>query len=147
MRPGLIIFVLASLFCITSCSTDPQPINYGKEACAFCKMNIVDEKFATQCFNTKGKSFHFDDVYCMDLFLQQGKLPKEDLGAVYFSDHNNKGRWLASVEAFLLQSESLNSPMGGNTIAFASEQERTDAMTQFNGSKLLWQDIDPFGKK
>jgi copper chaperone NosL len=147
MKVSFTIFVLVSLFCLASCSTDPQPINYGKDACVFCKMNIVDEKFATQCFNTKGKSFRFDDIYCLDLFLQQGKLAKDDLSAVYFSDYNKKGHWLKSEEAFLLQSDALDSPMGGNTIALSSEQERTDAMTRFNGTKLLWKDINPFEKK
>src|SRR4051794_36666745 len=80
MKLSFAIFILASLFCFASCTSGPQPINYGKDACDFCKMNIVDPQFAAQCLNTKGKSFHFDDVHCMVSFLEQGNLTKDNLG-------------------------------------------------------------------
>jgi copper chaperone NosL len=129
-----------------SCSTGPQQINYGKDACDFCKMNIVDSKFASQIISTKGKIYRFDDIRCTVSFLEEGNLQNKDLGAVYFSDNSKEGNWIKSDMAFLLQSETLRSPMGGNAIAFASEQERTEAMNQFNGTKLSWQDINPLVK-
>ena len=129
---------------LASCSIEPQPINYGKDACEFCKMNIVEEKFAVQCLNKKGKSFHFDDSHCLVSFLKEGSLPQKDLAAVYFSYFNKSGDWIKADSALLLQSESIHTPMGGNTIAFRTEQERTAAANQFNGKKLLWKDLNPF---
>jgi copper chaperone NosL len=146
MRRIFSLLLFFSSFFI-SCSTGPQPVDYGKDACYFCKMNIVDPKFAAQCHNTKGKAFYFDDIHCVVSFLQQGELKGTDLGEVYFSDFNEKDKWIKSSAAFLLQSDALRSPMGSNTVAFSSEQARTEAMNQFNGTKLLWADLNPFNKK
>jgi copper chaperone NosL len=147
MKLSTICFFILLSFFFASCSTGPQPINYGKDACDFCKMNIVDEKFAVQCLNINGKSFRFDDVHCLVGFMDGGSLPKEKLASVYFADNNKKDNWIKSDIALLLQSDSLRSPMGGNIIAFDSEQARDEAMKQFNGKQLLWKDINPFEKK
>ncbi len=37
-----------------SCSVEPSPINYGKEACNFCKMNIVDQQHGAEIVTKKG---------------------------------------------------------------------------------------------
>ena len=142
LRPFVLLFLFSTL--LASCSIEPQPINYGKDACDFCKMNIVDEKFAAQCLNKKGKSFHFDDSYCLISFLKAGSLPQKDLAAVYFSDFNKSSGWIKADSALLVQSELIHTPMRGNTIAFRTEQEQTDAANQFNGKKLLWKDLNPF---
>jgi copper chaperone NosL len=139
------LFFLASI--LISCSSGPQPIHYGSDACDFCKMNIIDEKFAVQCLNKKGRSFHFDDSYCMTSFLKGGQLSEKDAAAVYFSDFNKPGHWIVGDSVLLLHSDSIHTPMRGNTIAFSSEQERVGAMTKYNGEKLLWRDINPFLKK
>ncbi len=138
-------FLIAMFF--ASCSTEPQAIRYGKDACDFCKMNIVDEKFSAQCMSTKGKSFRFDDIHCLASFLKNGGVWRNELAGVYFSDFNDKNKWIKSDIALLFQSESLRSPMGWNTVAFDSEQERDEAMKKFNGKKLTWEDINPFDKK
>ncbi|HKR07178.1 MAG TPA: nitrous oxide reductase accessory protein NosL [Bacteroidia bacterium] len=136
-----------SVLFFASCSTEPQTIRYGKDACAFCKMNIVDEKFSAQCMSTKGKSYRFDDIHCVASFLKNGGVWRNELAGVYFSDFNEKNKWINSDVALLLQSDSLHSPMGWNMAAFDTEQERDETMKQFNGKKLAWKDINPFNKK
>ncbi len=139
--------VLTTGMLFSSCSTEPQPINYGKDACDFCKMNIVDARFSAQCMTTKGKSFHFDDIHCLVSFMTNGGVWRNEVAGVYFSDFNGKPQWIGSESAYLISSESLRSPMGGNMAAFDSEQERDKAMTQFSGEKLQWKEINPFAKK
>jgi copper chaperone NosL len=138
---------IMTLLFFTSCSTEPQKINYGKDACDFCKMNIVDARFSTQCMSTKGKSYHFDDIHCMVSFMKNGGIWRNEIAGVYFSDFNEKEKWIKSEQAFLLQSDSLRSPMGWNTTAFSAENAREDAYKKFNGKKLLWTDINPFPVK
>jgi copper chaperone NosL len=130
-----------------SCSTEPQQINFGKDACDFCKMNIVDARFAAQCMTTKGKSYQFDDIHCLVSFLKNGGVWRNELSGVYFNDFTERNKWIKSDSALLLKSEALRSPMGFNTAAFDSDQERENAMKEFNGEKLKWQDINPFEKK
>ena len=137
-------FTMMTALFITSCSTEPQRINYGKDACDFCKMNIVDARFSSQCMSTKGKSYQFDDIHCMVSFMKNGGIWRNEIAGVYFSDFNDKDKWIKSDQALLLQSDSLRSPMGWNMTAFSAENAREDALNKFNGKKLLWTDINPF---
>lgn len=144
--PRFAVSCMLAVF-FSSCSTGPQQINYGNEACAFCKMNIVDARFAAQCITAKGKSFHFDDIHCLVSFMKNGGVWRNELAGVYFSDFNSQSQWLSPLTARLLRSESLRSPMGGNMAAFETEQSRDKAMQEFSGEKLQWKDINPFEKK
>ena len=113
----------------------------------FCKMNIVDPRFSAQCMSTKGKSFKFDDIHCLSAFLKNGGVWRNELAGVYFSDFVVKDTWIKSDSALLLSSDSLRSPMSGNIAAFNSEQSRDEAMKEYNGQKLKWEEINPFKKK
>jgi len=138
---------LMAVVLISSCSTEPQQINYGKDACDYCKMNIVDARFSSQCISTKGKSYQFDDIHCMVSFMKNGGIWRNEVAGVYFSDFNEKNKWIKSENAFLFQSDSLRSPMGWNTTAFSTENAREEAFNKFNGKKLIWTDINPFQGK
>jgi len=140
-------FAMMTALFFTSCSTDPQRINYGKDACDFCKMNIVDARFSAQCMSTKGKSYQFDDIHCLVSFMKNGGVWRNEIAGVYFSDFNDKDKWIKSDQALLFQSDSLRSPMGWNMTAFSTENSREDAFNKFNGKKLLWTDINPFHGK
>ncbi len=143
---GMALMIFPAVF-LASCSTEPQQISYGKDACAFCKMNIVDPRFSAQCMSNKGKSFKFDDIHCLSSFLKNGGIWRNELSGVYFSDFAGKSLWIKSDSALLLSSDSLRSPMGGNMAAFISEQDRDEAMKEYNGQKIVWEDINPFNKK
>jgi copper chaperone NosL len=145
-NPATKVMTAMLLFFLTSCSSGPQPIKYGSDNCDFCKMTIVDDRFATQCISTKGKVFRFDDVQCMITFIKNRGVWRNELEGVYFADFENKGQWLKSDVAFLLESETLRSPMGGNIAAFSSSARRAELMKQFNGKELLWSDINPIAQ-
>ena len=147
-KPALTLAMsMLTVILFSSCSTEPQQINYGKDACDFCKMNIVDPRFSSQCISTKGKSFQFDDIHCMVSFMKNGGIWRNEIAGVYFSDFNDKIKWIPSDQAFLLQSDSLRSPMGWNTTAFSTENAREDAFKKFNGKKITWTEINPFNTK
>ena len=132
---------------VVSCSTGPKPIQYGTDACDFCKMTIVDERFSAQCMTTKGKSFHFDDMHCLISFMKNGGVWRNELAGVYLSDFNTKNTWIKSDSALILSSDLLRSPMGGNLAAFSTEKERENAMTTFKGEKTSWESVNPFEGK
>ncbi len=140
---GAKVMTAMMIFFLYSCSSGPQPIKYGSDNCDFCKMTIVDDRFATECINTKGKVFRFDDAHCMITFLKNRGIWRNELAGVYFADFEKKGQWLKSDQAFLLESEALRSPMGGNIAAFSSNARRVEMMKEFLGKELLWTDINP----
>ena len=53
------------------------------------------------------------------------------------------GMVIEAEKAFLLKSDALRSPMGGNIAAFKTKQEAEKAKSEFNGEILLWNDIKP----
>ena len=60
------IFILTiSLVLIISCKVEESPINYGQDACKFCKMTIVDKQHAAEIVTKKGKPFKYDAIECM----------------------------------------------------------------------------------
>ena len=60
------VFIL--LLLISSCNTEPQKINYGKDLCEHCKMTIMDKKFGAELITKKGKTMKFDSGECTCYF-------------------------------------------------------------------------------
>ena len=56
---------LLGLIFISACTVEPQPIQYGRDNCAFCKMTIVDGRYGSELVSSKGKVFKFDAVECL----------------------------------------------------------------------------------
>lgn len=135
--------LIGILLFIVSCSHEPQIINYSKDVCDFCKMTIMEERFAAQSISKKGKVFKFDDAHCLINFLKNGGIWSNEVEGVYFSDYLNKNSWIKSENAFLLKSDALRSPMGGNIAAFKSMEDRESIRIKLNGELLTWENIKP----
>ena len=135
------VFTIILLVSITSCSTDPQAIKSGSDACHFCKMTITQVNFGSEWITEKGRVYKFDDTHCLIGYLKAN--PKEEKGQVWFADFAKSGNFVPSDKALLLQSENLKSPMGGNTAAFSTAEDQNRFLDQFKGKKLTWQDIKP----
>jgi copper chaperone NosL len=136
-----VVLLIGMMLMTQSCSSGPQPISYGKDACDFCKMLISDQKFGAEVITTKGKIFKFDDMHCTVSFIKSNTVEKNDIAAVYFTDFSQKGKLVKSESSFLLFSDSLRSPMGGNVAAFAAEDSLKKFQQQFNGNTVQWSDL------
>src|SRR5207244_5820765 len=105
-----IIAVMFAIF-ITSCNIQPQAIEVGKVNCDFCKMTIMDTRFASELITTKGKIYKFDDAHCLLFYLHSGIIEKKEVKEIYFVDYSNPKQFISSSAAFLLKNEVLHSPM------------------------------------
>lgn len=132
---------LTMILLLQSCSSGPQPIQYGKDACHFCKMVISDQRFGAELITGKNKIYKFDDTHCIVSFLKSDFLTTEKVAAVYLVDFSQKGKLIKAGESFLLQSEALRSPMGGNTAAFAVEDSMTKFRKELNGTVIKWNEL------
>jgi len=129
------VAALLILISFSSCSQQPQPINYGKEACSFCKMTIMDKKFACTIVTQKGKSFHFDDMHCLMSYMHENKVNAKDV-TVYVNDFLNEHNFLKAGESFFVKDDSLKTPMNGNIAAFASQTQAEQYIQQHGGSVI-----------
>jgi copper chaperone NosL len=133
--------VFIMVFC-TSCSTGPQPIQFGKDACDFCKMTILDLRFGGEVVTKKGKVYKFDDIHCITSFLRSTHSEKTNPAGIYLLEYATKEKFVQANESFLLRSNNLHSPMGSNTVAFMSEANREQCKQQVNGTNVQWNELN-----
>src|SRR5579872_6781969 len=111
MSKTLLIFFLCSLIFLSSCTNEFEPIDYGHEACAHCKMTIMDKRYSAEILTKKGKAYKFDDISCLKKFIKEENLPEADL-TVFVADYNNPGsKFLDARQVVYLHSAMFNSPM------------------------------------
>lgn len=141
VRTALTTAAIFTMVFATSCSAGPQPIQFGKDACDFCKMTILDQRFGGEVITGKGKVYKFDDIHCITSFLKSENSAKTHDAGIYLLDYNTPATFIKSGEGFLLRSSELHSPMGSNTAAFATAAGREQSKQQVNGENVSWNDI------
>lgn len=125
--------MLASIF--MACTPEQDPIQFGTDHCAYCKMGIVDPKFGSEMVTEQGRVYKFDAVECMVPFIQENPDMKPAiLLAIAFDDPEN----LYEVDQLYFEIDpKYQSPMGGNIAAF----KRKDQQASIPGSALTWQEL------
>lgn len=129
------------LLFLSACSIEPAPINYGQDACDFCKMNIVDRQHAAEIVTAKGKSYKFDAVECMMNYLNRNDLASEEISYLLVCNYNQPGELIDAKDATYIISEAIPSPMG----AFLSALDNPDSADQIvevkGGEVFLWNEL------
>lgn len=119
-----------------SCEVKPQPINYGVDACQFCKMTIVDKQHAAQIVTEKGRVYKYDAIECMLNDLKNWDRPPVALELV--ADYAHPGEFTDAKNAHFLISDAIPSPMGASLSAFENQELRKKTLTQVGGETLEW---------
>jgi len=132
---GLVTLTLAAM---VSCTTGPEPIHYGKDACDHCRMTIMDPKFGAELVTTKGKVFKYDDVNCM--VNHANGLPEGLSGATHLliADMAAPATLIPVQSAFFLRSDEIRSPMGSRVAAFSNAEVRDSLMGVIGGTVIDW---------
>ena len=131
------VFLLLSMSLLAvACSPKAEPIDYGKEECAFCKMTIVSPQFASEVVTQKSKAFKYDAIECM---LQA---PQEDKIALHLvCDYLHENTLIDATKATYLISKEIQSPMGAHLAAFASKDEAQKVQAEKGGDLYDWAGI------
>jgi copper chaperone NosL len=132
------IAVLLILFS-AGCSSQPQPINFGKDNCDFCKMTLMDKHYGAEIITKKGKVYKFDDLNCFVGFEKEGSVEAAQIAGRYVVDYQGNGQLIAAETAFYLYSNNLKTPMASGVAAFADEAGRDQVLEQTGGETKTWQ--------
>ncbi|MBL0047492.1 MAG: nitrous oxide reductase accessory protein NosL [Bacteroidetes bacterium] len=135
------ILGLFFILLFAACSNLPEPIRVGKDNCSFCKMTISDVRFGVELVTQKGKVIKYDEIHCMLEALNSGEMQMEMIREIYFTDFCGKHLLIPSKNAFLLSSDALKSPMGGNIAVFSSNDSLLITLQKVKGKQVLWEDI------
>ncbi|MFD1314606.1 nitrous oxide reductase accessory protein NosL [Namhaeicola litoreus] len=130
---------LAICCLMLSCSVKPEPIEFGKESCHFCKMTIVDEQHAAQMVSKKGKQFKYDAIECMLNDLSESK--NSDEMAIFLVSSYGESNLTDAQKATYLISKEIKSPMGAFLSAFQSKEMADKTLTEVDGQLYTWQEI------
>lgn len=125
------------LMAFTSCQPKPSPIEYGFDACSYCKMTIADERYASELVTTKGKVYKFDAIECLVSFQ---KTSDHEYALELLSNFSNPGEFIEAKTAWILKSENMPSPMGMNLNAFASKNIAEDFQKEKSGKLMNWEE-------
>ena len=142
MRTIINIVSYASLLVFASCKREFEPIEYGKDACANCKMTIVDTRYAAEMLTMKGKAYKFDDVICMKLYADYN--PEQSKNAQYFvsSYTNHQSEFTDATKAVYLYSTYFASPMSGNYAAFPNANAARHLKDSLQTKTVDWGSIN-----
>jgi len=135
------IVIIGLALLITACSKPaPQPIRYGSDQCAHCKMEVEDQKFGAEAVATTGKITVFDSPECMAQWVAARPGHMEGIHSLWVTDFIRPGSLIDATTAYYLHSEMIKSPMGMNYAAFSSDEERHRAQISFTGDYRTWPD-------
>lgn len=131
------LFVLLSVIALVqSCSTDPVPIEYGKDQCVFCDMNIVDKAHSAQHVSDKGKQYKYDAVECLIRYVVRNDV--QDIEHILVANYANPGEMIDANNALYIISENIKSPMGANLSAVGSESSAEQIIKENGGEIFTW---------
>lgn len=135
----LIVFLV---FTISSCSKEPQPINYGGDVCHYCQMTIVDKIHGAELVTDKGKIFKFDAAEC--LIRHKNELESIEGYQLLTNCFESPGEFIPLNEGIFLISENLPSPMGAFLTAFKTKEEANRLKDELGGKIYNWNELNQF---
>ena len=127
------------LLLTTSCKVAPEAIEYGKDQCSFCKMNIVDQTHSAQLVTAKGKQFKFDAIECMVNYIDQNR--EEEIALLLVADYGNLGKMSEAEKATYLITPAIKSPMGANLSGFSVKSAAEELQQKNKGELYTWETL------
>ena len=140
--PAILLFAFASMG-FAGCSSGPDPIRFGKDACHFCKMTISDNRYGAEILTKKMKVYMFDDMHCLLGFIKEGTVPLNQAQGIFVTNFDEPHELLDVSTSVFLRSETLKSPMNGNIAAFTNKDALKKVQSQHQGEILTWNDLKP----
>lgn len=132
-----LIYLSVLVMAAAACTPAAKPIEYGADACYYCKMTIVDRQHAAEAVSAKGKVFKFDAIECLVPYLA---LEGEDnYPVLVVNDYLKPGEWIDARSATYLLSKGLPSPMGAFLTGFADRAAAEPVQQEKGGELYDWE--------
>lgn len=134
------IIIVLLIYTLSSCTVEPQPIDYGHDHCHFCDMTVVDKTHSAEYTTKKSKSYMFDAVECLVRKLNREN-NEDQMSFILVADYANPGELTNATEATYLISKAIKSPMGANLSAFKLKEDAQKNQKEFGGDIYNWSEI------
>lgn len=131
--------LIGLVWLVVSCEVEAKKINFGHDACSFCKMTIVDQQHAAQYVTKKGKQFKFDAIECMVNDLSEKD--RNEIALFLSADYGEPGNMTDAVAATYLISKNIKSPMGAFLSGFSSNEKALSTQKENGGDLYTWKEL------
>ncbi len=129
--------VLAAALLVAACrGRAPEPITLNEDQCGFCRMTISDARFGGEAVLPAGRVLKFDAPECMLSWARA--TPAEQRGDLYIIDLQHPGSFVPVATAGFLTGSSMQGPMGGSVVGFASPAKAEEQRTMLGGRVTTW---------
>ncbi len=137
------IAVAAALLVVfaAGCQPTPQPLVVGETGCAHCRMTVTDARFGAELVSTTSKVYPFDAIECLTAYLIDNPGAEESAHSFWVSAFDEPGTLVAAEDAFFIQSDRIQSPMGAGLAAYSTVDARESARTEVGGDALDWRGV------
>ena len=132
---NLILFFFIALGFIACAPSGPEPINFGKDQCHFCKMTISNPKFGAELITQKGRVHKYDAAECVVNQLEEEKIEYSGIYAIAY-DQPKKLKPVDSLHFVI--SKDFRSPMGANLAAFSNKDNLSN---ELQTQVLSWSEL------
>jgi copper chaperone NosL len=122
-----------------ACNSKPVPIEYGVDACYFCKMTIVDKLHAAEVVTQKGKVYKFDATECMIHFMDE--FDTSTIKHYLSNNYTEPESLIDATKATFLISKNVPSPMGGFLSAFKNKEDALKVQSTKEGAIYTWEEL------
>jgi copper chaperone NosL len=141
MRTFILIAFIGLTF--SSCgTTNFEPIDFGKEACAHCKMTILDRRYFAEMITKKGRVYKFDDVLCMKKFIDDNNMSSH-IGKLFVANYKDGKNGILDVnEAVFLHNTYFHSPMNGCCAAFQNIAQAQSLKDSLHAEIINWNKVN-----
>lgn len=136
---AMLLFPIAGM--MTSCSTDPVALEYGKDACYNCKMTLMDNKFGAELVTKKGKVFKFDDINCLLSYYNAHEAEQINYAHKLVIDFTRPGTLIDASNSHYLRADEIKSPMASQIAAFEDYKLMKENMKKWKGIYLSWGEV------
>lgn len=120
---------------LASCSNEPEPIVYGSDQCAFCKMTIVSKAHSAQMVTKKGKQIKYDAIECM-VHDNLQNYDESEIAIMLVANYEDPGSMIPAQEASFIIDEKINSPMGANLAAIKKDSNQQEFSELYTWNEL-----------
>lgn len=143
LKTFVVVFVI--LLIVAGCgkkTPEPYTPNAKTDKCALCNMAVKDDHFATELILENGKKLAFDDLGCMNKWMNQNKGKKQAIA--YVRDYNTNN-WIELEKAtFVHDNEATKTPMAYNVISFENKKDAGKFVEKKKGTILAYNDLKKY---
>jgi copper chaperone NosL len=140
MRRLALVAALAAAACGGG-AAQPAPLDTRNEQCRACRMSVSDARFASQVVAPGEEAVFFDDLGCLKTYLESEATLPPGL-VVFVADHRTK-EWIRADQAVFSRVRGLETPMGSELIAHATEASRDADPAAATGERVALADVVP----